>query len=123
MVNSKKKKMEEKKKTNMYTKITLLNEKIKHIGKQQVDEFQTELQSHPTSTKNEQETDWTFTILYVICLFLFAILIIFIQAFFVKILWNYFFFCLFGAKTDKTPPYLTWLSSANLLVLVRILFF
>jgi hypothetical protein len=72
------------------------------------------------SKQGTNETDWTFSILYLIGLFLLALLIIFITAFFVKILWNFVIPPLFGL--DKVNR-ITWLSAVSLLVLVRILFF
>lgn len=70
--------------------------------------------------QSSSETDWTFSVLYLIGLFLLALLIVFIQAFFVKILWNFVIPPLFGLEKINR---LTWLSAVSLLVLIRILFF
>ena len=108
---------------SFYDKIERLETKIKKIGNQNLQSLREQFQQTHAVKETEEETDWTFNVLYLICLFLFAILIIFISAFFVKILWNYLVFSLIKDPQKTPPPYLSWLSAANLLVLVRILFF
>jgi hypothetical protein len=81
------------------------------------------LSTRPESSRQGEtdgETDWTFSILYLIGLFLLALLIVFIQGFFVKILWNFVIPPLFGLNKVNR---LTWLTAVSLLVLTRILFF
>jgi hypothetical protein len=64
--------------------------------------------------------DYVFTILYLVGLFLFSLLIVMIQSFFVMIFFNYTIPYLFGLDKVRKA---NWLNAMSLLVLIRILFF
>lgn len=76
-------------------------------------------QLFPQRSSINEETDYVYSILYIIGLILLALLIIFIQGFFVKTLWNF----VLPRATDDKIKRLNWLSAISLLILMRILFF
>lgn len=79
--------------------------------------------ANATTATNQPST--IYTVLYVIGLLLFAFLVIFIQGFFIKELWNFTLPYLFldPATGKARVQKITWLGAIALLILVRILFF
>jgi hypothetical protein len=125
--------------SSFHSSLVNLKDKVIHIGQQNLKDAKEELleTKNPPITSEQQvpnQTDWTYNILYIIGLFLFATLIILIQGFFVKILGNYVVISLFNAlaspewkekltKENKSICPFSWLVAVSLLVWIRILFF
>lgn len=108
-----------------YDSVLKVRNKLGEYSKASVQEI--EKQIFDRQPADNVQPDYVFTILYLVGLFLFALIIVMIQSFFVMILWNYTIPHLFGQqdsnKDENKVKKLNWLSALSLLVLIRILFF
>ena len=109
--------------SSFHSSLTQAQTHFMDLGKSHLKEIAQELlPQRAVTTTNQGEVDYVFSILYIIGLILLAFLIIFIQGFFVKTLWNFVIPTTFGIKDPKKAR-LTWLTGISLLILFRILFF
>ena len=105
---------------SIFSSLTQVKDDLVRDAKKKVDILReeptgAELPPPPPTT----ETDWVYSALYLLGLFLLGLLVLFILGFFVKILWNFVMPALFGIERVK---HISWLPAVSLVVLIRLLF-